>query len=266
VSDGSLADAYSRTGAAWDAGPGRIYDRLSEELVARLPAGATGDVLDLGAGTGAASRAAAAAGAEHVVAIDLAPGLLAVNASDRPPAVVGDARVLPFRDGAFDAVVAAFSLNHIPDPRTSLSEIARVLRPDGSVAVSAYSTDDSHPVKEVVRAACAARGWVAPEWYWQLQREAMPRLATPERALAEASGVLPGARADVVRVAFPELDRHALVAWRLGMAYLAPFVASLDEPARAALIEEAVAHVGEAPLVAKTTARWHVADDAGRRR
>jgi len=63
VSDGSLADAYSRTGAAWDAGPGRIYDRLSEELVARLPAGATGDVLDLGAGTGAASRAAAAAGA-----------------------------------------------------------------------------------------------------------------------------------------------------------------------------------------------------------
>jgi ubiquinone/menaquinone biosynthesis C-methylase UbiE len=245
----SIAEAYSRTGAEWDAGPGPIYDRLSEELVARVPGGIAGEVLDLGAGTGAASRAASAAGAKRIVALDIAAGLLAVDAAARPPAVVGDARALPFRNGAFDAVVAAFSLNHVPDPAAALAEAARVLRPGGALAVSAYTTDDTHPVKEVVRAACAARGWVPPGWYHELQQEAMPKLATPERALAEASEVLPGAGADVVRVAFPELGRRALVAWRLGMAQLAPFVATLAPLERAALIDEAVAQVGDAPLV-----------------
>jgi len=249
VTANPLADAYSRTGKAWEDGPGRIYNRLSEELVARVPGGVGGDVLDVGAGTGAASRAAAAAGAKRIVAIDLAAGLLAVDASGRHPAVVGDAGVLPFRDGAFDAAVAAFSLNHLADPATALKEMARVLRPGGGLAVSAYASDDTHPVKEVVRAACAARGWVAPSWYGELQRDAMPRLATPERALTESSGAFTGARADVVRVAFPELDARALVAWRLGMPYLAPFVASLDPSERDELIVEAVSQVGNVPLV-----------------
>ena len=248
MSDGSLTDAYSRTGAAWDAGPGRIYDRLATELVARVPGGVAGDVLDLGAGTGAASRAATAAGAARVVAIDLSAGLLAVNASTRPPAVIGDARVLPFCDHAFDAVIAAFSLNHMPDPAVALSESARVLRPGGGLAASAYATDDTHPVKEIVSTTCAAHGWVPPSWYAELQRDAMPRLATPERALAEASR-LDGVQAEVVRIPFPELDARALVEWRLGMAHTAPFVQSLDDSERRALIDEAVAKVGDVPLV-----------------
>jgi len=249
VNDGSLTDAYSRTGAAWDAGPGRIYDSLSHELLALTPGGVAGLVLDLGAGTGAASRAALAAGATEVIAIDLAAGLLAVNASNRPPAVIGDVRVLPFRDHAFDAVIAAFSLNHVPDPAAALTESARVLRRGGGLVASAYAADDTHPVKEVVSTACAARGWVAPSWYAELQQNAMPLLATPERALAEAAGILDGARAEIVRIAFPELDARALVEWRLGMAQTAPFVQSLDDTERQDLIDEAVALVGDVPLV-----------------
>jgi ubiquinone/menaquinone biosynthesis C-methylase UbiE len=249
VSANPLADDYSRTGVAWEHGPGRIYNRLSEELVALVPGGVGGDVLDVGAGTGAASRAADAAGATRIVAIDFAPGLLAVNAAERPPAVVGDARLLPFRAESFDAVVAAFSLNHVPDPAVALAEARRVLRPGGGLAASAYSNDDTHPVKEVVTSVCTAHGWVAPMWYAQLQREAMPRLATPERAEAEASAVMPEARAGVVRVPLPEFDRHALVAWRLGMAQFAPFLATLERPEREALIDEAVAQVGGEPLV-----------------
>ena len=88
MTGGSLADAYSRTGAAWEHGPGRIYRRLSDVLVARVPGGVAGrDVLDLGAGTGAAGRAALAAGAARVVEVDFAIGLLAVGACrrGRPP-------------------------------------------------------------------------------------------------------------------------------------------------------------------------------------
>ncbi len=40
---------------------------------------------------------------------------------------------------------------------------------------------------------------------------------------------------------FPELDPRDLVAWRLGMAHLAPFVATLDDQQRADLVEEATA-------------------------
>jgi ubiquinone/menaquinone biosynthesis C-methylase UbiE len=239
---GSVADAYSRTGAAWDAGPRRIYGRLSEVLVAVLPGGVEGRcVLDLGAGTGAAGRAAVAAGAARVVALDAAIGLLRVNAGERPPAVAGDARRLPFAATTFGAVVAAFSLNHVVDPTAALAEVARVLRPGGGVAVSAYASDDIHPVKRAVDRACADRGWEVPEWYRALQRDAVPLLATPERALAAASSVLPGARAETVRVAFPELDRRALVSWRLGMPHLAPFVATLSPATQRALAEEASA-------------------------
>ncbi|HZJ05724.1 MAG TPA: class I SAM-dependent methyltransferase [Nocardioidaceae bacterium] len=48
----------------------------------------------------------------------------------------GDARQLPFADGEFDRVVAAEVLEHIPDDRTAISELARVLRPGGTMAVT----------------------------------------------------------------------------------------------------------------------------------
>jgi SAM-dependent methyltransferase len=43
---------------------------------------------------------------------------------------------LPFADGEFDRVVAAEVLEHIPDDTTAISELARVLRPGGTLAVT----------------------------------------------------------------------------------------------------------------------------------
>jgi SAM-dependent methyltransferase len=48
----------------------------------------------------------------------------------------GDALALPFPDGEFDRVVAAEVLEHIPDDATAMAELARVLRPGGTIAVT----------------------------------------------------------------------------------------------------------------------------------
>jgi SAM-dependent methyltransferase len=46
---------------------------------------------------------------------------------------VGDVQELPFADGAFDTVVAAWMLYHVPDVDRAVAEIARVLRPGGAL-------------------------------------------------------------------------------------------------------------------------------------
>lgn len=48
----------------------------------------------------------------------------------------GDALNLPFPDGEFDRVVAAEVLEHIPDDEAAITELVRVLRPGGSIAVT----------------------------------------------------------------------------------------------------------------------------------
>lgn len=48
----------------------------------------------------------------------------------------GDALQLPFADGEFDRVVAAEVLEHIPDDVTAIAELARVLRPGGTMAIT----------------------------------------------------------------------------------------------------------------------------------
>jgi ubiquinone/menaquinone biosynthesis C-methylase UbiE len=51
-------------------------------------------------------------------------------------AVVGDALRLPFSGSSFERVIAAEVLEHIGDDRGALSELARVLRPGGTMAVT----------------------------------------------------------------------------------------------------------------------------------
>lgn len=102
-------------------------------------------VLELGAGTGKLTRSLTARG-HTVVATDLSPEMLArLTATGLPvhTAVTGAER-LPFAAQSFDAVVAAQSF-HWFDHRAALPEIARVLRPRGTLAVVWNVRDGSVP-------------------------------------------------------------------------------------------------------------------------
>ncbi|MET0902005.1 MAG: class I SAM-dependent methyltransferase [Acidimicrobiales bacterium] len=243
----SAADAYSATGAAWQTGPARIYDRLADVLVAASPVDLAGAlVVDVGAGTGAASRAITRAGG-RAVALDLADGMLRVDQPQRPPAVVADARRLPLASGSCAAVVAAFSYNHVPDPEVALADAARVLAPGGVVLASAYAEDDAHPVKAAVEAAVADEGWSPAWWIDELKANAMPVLATTERASAVAASAGLDATAQAIAVPLPDLSPADLVAWRMGMAQVAPFIASLSKPARRRVEARALDLLGPHP-------------------
>jgi SAM-dependent methyltransferase len=106
-------------------------------------------VLDLGCGSGRHTAAAYRRPGARVVGVDLARGDLAaarqrLQLHDRLDAhgrgrwdlCAGNALRLPFADGCFDLVVCAEVLEHVRADGGVLTEIARVLRPGGELAVS----------------------------------------------------------------------------------------------------------------------------------
>jgi demethylmenaquinone methyltransferase/2-methoxy-6-polyprenyl-1,4-benzoquinol methylase len=109
-------------------------------------------VLELGFGTGneVLHLAALVGPTGKVAGIDISPGMLAVanrklveNVSTTPIDLrVGDARSLPFAIGEFDAVYTSFTLELFPpeDIPVVLSEVRRVLKPDGRIGVVSMAT------------------------------------------------------------------------------------------------------------------------------
>ncbi len=101
-------------------------------------------LLDVGAGTGSLSQAAALLGAE-VTAVDPDREMLelAQQASAWPHYVAGALPTLPFPAGTFDAVLANFVVNHVADPRAGVREMARVAAPGGRVAATIWPAEAS---------------------------------------------------------------------------------------------------------------------------
>ena len=97
-------------------------------------------ILDLGCGTGSAGSYLAARG-DRVVGVDLSAGMLRARRSAAAfPVCQGDMRRLPFTDRVFGAVVAYYSLHHVPlsELDAVLAETARVLRPGGALLLGTH--------------------------------------------------------------------------------------------------------------------------------
>jgi SAM-dependent methyltransferase len=227
---------------------------LAALAVAALPRPLTGVlVLDLGAGTGAASRCIARAGGRPV-AIDAAPGMLRRAVSDhaaislgRLPAIAGTAEALPCRAWSFGGAVAAFSLNHLEQPEVALREVRRVLRPQGVCIATTFRRSPPHPAKACIDEVARAFGFRPPAWHeWATAFE--PATAEPDLlARCAATAGLVEVRVREVRAETGVDSAADLVRWRLGMAHLAPFVASLPPITRTRLVAAATAALGPAP-------------------
>jgi ubiquinone/menaquinone biosynthesis C-methylase UbiE len=141
---GSVADVWS--GASYERiaetfAP--IHDRIVEALAVE-----SGDrILDVACGTGGVALRAARAGAD-VVGLDISADQLAKarRAAEAEGLRIrfdeGDCQELPYPDAAFDAVVSSFGAVFAPDHERVASELARVCRPAGRLALTAWPDDD----------------------------------------------------------------------------------------------------------------------------
>jgi demethylmenaquinone methyltransferase / 2-methoxy-6-polyprenyl-1,4-benzoquinol methylase len=105
-------------------------------LVSRIEAGPGDRVLDVATGTGLVARELLRTKGCAVVGVDQSAGMLEaarkrVNGS--VALVEASADALPFADGEFDALTFTYLLRYVEDPAATLRELARVVRPGGTI-------------------------------------------------------------------------------------------------------------------------------------
>lgn len=240
-----VARDYDAAAVGWASGTARVYAALATAVAEHTPGLSGRRVLDIGAGTGVLGAALLNRGAAAVVAVDLAPGMLA-RSDGRIVGVVGDATELPFADHSFDLAATAFCFSHLVDPAAAMREARRT---SGSLLSASFDDRWTHPAKAAADEVLAAAGYRPPDWYVELKTSAP---VDNEAALRRFAGQAGFATADVdlVEVATGVGGAAELADWRLGMAQVAGFLASLDPGRRRRLrhdVETALA--GMPPLV-----------------
>jgi demethylmenaquinone methyltransferase/2-methoxy-6-polyprenyl-1,4-benzoquinol methylase len=135
-----LGPTYDRYAAALSFGQDPRWRRF---LVSRVAVGPEARVLDVAAGTAAVALELVRQKGCSVIAVDQSPEMLA-EARRRVALAAETARVrlveanageLPFEDGSFDGLTAAYLLRYLDDLPAGLRELARVLRPGGTASL-----------------------------------------------------------------------------------------------------------------------------------
>ena len=160
------ADLYASDAVRWLLGdelhPGGERTTLRLAELAGLEPGER--VVDVAAGPGASARLLARACGVEVVGVELASATVErarrQTADDRVQFACGDAEALPLRDRTFDVAMSECSLCTFPDKRRAVAEMARVVRPNGRIAI-ADVTADAGSLPEPLRTAAAAVACVA---------------------------------------------------------------------------------------------------------
>jgi ubiquinone/menaquinone biosynthesis C-methylase UbiE len=145
-----LAALKTRQQASWSSGDyavvGTTLQIVGEDLCEALDLRPGQDVLDVAAGNGNVSLAAARRWC-NVVATDYVPSLLE-RARERAEAErlpiefrEADAEALPFKDGRFDAVVSTFGVMFVADHDRAAAELLRVTKHGGKIGMANWTPD-----------------------------------------------------------------------------------------------------------------------------
>ncbi|MHA7059893.1 bifunctional demethylmenaquinone methyltransferase/2-methoxy-6-polyprenyl-1,4-benzoquinol methylase UbiE [Aquimarina sp. M1] len=116
-------------------------------------------ILDVATGTGDLAINLAKTGALEIIGLDISAGMLAVgkdkikekNLDQIISMVKGDGESLPYEENYFDAITVAFGVRNFEDLEQGLSEIYRVLKPEGIFVVLETSIPTKTPYKQGYR-------------------------------------------------------------------------------------------------------------------
>ena len=194
-----------------------------QTIAADLGSTTSGRLLDAGCGTGSVSRTMAGRG-WGVTACDADVQMLQLGRAESGELAIGWVQsALPqsgLRADAFDAVVANFVVNNVDDPGAAVRELARVVHPDGVVALTVWVSDRTTHTA-LIQAAFQAAGLAPAVRHCRPENE-FERTVDGLGALARRSGLEP------VR------SRELTWDWRVSWDDLwAGLVALMDEPFRA---------------------------------
>jgi len=134
-----------------------IDQKWRRKVVAIVDAIKPKSILDIATGTGdLAILFALKTKATQIVGLDISEGMLNVgkakvtakNLQDRVEMVVGDSENLPFDDNSFDAITVSFGVRNFETLEKGLSEILRVLKPNGKFVILETSVPEKFPFKQ----------------------------------------------------------------------------------------------------------------------
>ncbi|MEX2549291.1 MAG: methyltransferase domain-containing protein [Nitriliruptoraceae bacterium] len=185
----------------------RCIDYARDRFRKVIPEGAGFDrVLEVGAGTGFFLINLALGGCldrAELHATDLSEGMLEVcrrNGEEHGLAIEtrpGDAEALPYDDASFDLVIGHAFIHHLPVPGAAIAEMARILRPGGTLVIAGEPTELGDRLS-----------WVVKNTTWRTFRAvtALPGLTQLRKPSIRESG---GSESDEVLAALEhEVDLH----------------------------------------------------------
>ena len=116
------------------------YHALLDQIEAdAIPAGGSLRVLEAGCGTGLVLECLSARGATNLFGVDLSAGMLNVARDQGERVAQASVTELPFPDATFDVAFSFKVLAHVPDISRALAEMARVVRPGGTIVAEFYN-------------------------------------------------------------------------------------------------------------------------------
>jgi len=138
-------DAWKEISRGYEQHFARLTSQSVDAVLDAAEVGSGKGILDVCCGPGMITAAALSRGARPM-GIDFSAEVVEIAKSNIPDAEFqkGDAQSLPFADNTFDSVVCGFGIIHVPDPQKALSEMHRVLKPEGRVAVSVWEAPNTN--------------------------------------------------------------------------------------------------------------------------